>query len=320
MRLYTLFVCVIFIALMHPTAGAQNPVQWSGSVSQSVARARESLLPLLFWVSGGRDFEGDDLEEAQLESFRDRTVVAIIHKDFVPVRVSRSSRVMEEAAKLGLPTTHGLYAAVMTPDGKLIAQIGPGEIAEPAAFAKRLAAAFTQYRDDLYNNDLKPKLENFETPKAEARLAAQTVWRLGILSADTVLVRLLDRPDLTAGERGRLYGALTTLATKPCIEAVLARAGAGDEDAVRALCRAEPGALEFLVPELPGEQGEQGEPTKRQMAAYRACMMLCHFTPAMAEGWWAKAEAAARKKELDRLRAKSERVLEYWKENQADAR
>ena len=118
----TLIVAVVlFLASFTRPALAQNPVQWSGSVAQSVARAREQALPLLFWVSEGVDRgDDDDLRDAQMESFRDRTVVAIIHKRYVPVRVSRNSRVLEEAQKLGLPTTFGLFAAVITPEGKVL--------------------------------------------------------------------------------------------------------------------------------------------------------------------------------------------------------
>ena len=95
-------------------AAAQNPVQWSGNVEQSVARASEHSLPLLFWVTGDSDQDDDDLDDAQEECFRDPVVVEIIHSRFVPVRVARNSRVIEAAEQLGLPTQYGLYCAVLT--------------------------------------------------------------------------------------------------------------------------------------------------------------------------------------------------------------
>ena len=64
----------------------------------------------MFWITQGSDVgDDDDLKDAQGESFRDPIVVAIAEHHYVPVRVSRNSRVLEEAGKLGLPTTHGLY-------------------------------------------------------------------------------------------------------------------------------------------------------------------------------------------------------------------
>ena len=68
------------------------------------------------------------LSDAQAECFRDPAVVGIVHKHYVPVRVSRSSKVIEQAERLGLPTSHGLYCAVLTSDGRLIAEMGPDEI------------------------------------------------------------------------------------------------------------------------------------------------------------------------------------------------
>lgn len=311
-RIAYLFLAVCLAA---GSARAQNPVQWSANVQQSVNRANELSLPVLFWVSGGS--EEDDLEDAQEECFRDPLVVNMIHDHFVPVRVSRTSRVLEEAKKLGLPTAFGRYCAVVTARGKLLDQMGPGEVADPKAFASHLASAYSRHCDDLYENELRPLLQDHEASKSKVRLAAQTVWRLRIRRADADVIGLLDRPDLTGSERSRLYTLLASLGTKDSINTLLDRAaddsneGAGAGDAEQALRRAEPNSLEWLIPAMPGEQAPA---TWRQLVAYRSAMQVCHLASPKPDRWWNEAQPDERRGELDRVAAKAQAVLDYWRQ------
>jgi hypothetical protein len=300
-------MCILCVV---PAARAQNPDQWSGSVEQSVARAQEQTLPLLVWVTGDRD-DDDDLDDAQEECFRDPIVVDIIHRRYVPVRVARNSRAIETAARLGLPTEHGLYCAVLTADGRLLDSMGPGEVADPAAFANHLVAASDRYLDDLYETELRPLLEDLSTPKPQARLAAQTVWRLGIRKADGAIVGLLDRPDLTPSERSRLYSALAAIGTDASIEALLDRPD--DPAAMNALLRCEPGAIPQLLTEIPTAQ-DAADP--RQLAAYRAVARICRLQNPRADQWWETAPEEARQAELERLSDRAHVVLEYWQQTE----
>jgi hypothetical protein len=306
---------LLALILSASTARAQNPVQWSGSVSQSVARATEQSLPLLFWVTGGRDLgDDDDLSDAQSDCFRDPTVVAIIRKHFIPVRVSRTSNVLQEAERLGLPTAHGLYCAVLTSDGRLLDQMGPAEVADPIAFAAHLRSAFGSFCGDLYHGQIQPLLENLETPKAQARRAVQAVYRLDIKSADRAVIGLLARPDLTPSETSRLYDLLASLGTQATVGALLDRSS--EPTAVAALNRASPDALEWLAGELPHEEGDL---QPRQLAAYEAAARISR-TSSKGKAWWPKADAKARREELDRLRARAQAVLEYWRETEGGTR
>lgn len=291
---------------------AQNPVQWSGSVSRSVDRASEQMLPLLFWVTGHEDIgEDNDLEDAQEHCFRDPVVVGIIQRHYVPVRVSLNSRVIEEAHKRGLPTDYGLYCAVLTPDGRLLASMGPGEVANPGAFAAQLNKAYAAYCDDLYQKELRPVLENAEASKATVRRAAQTVWRLDIRQADAAIIGLLERPDLSESERSRLYSLIAALGTKACVQTLLDRAD--DRAAAQALARAEPPVLEGLLPELPRSEGPVSD---RQLAAYDAAVRVCRMGSPRPASWWAQADAATRGRELDKVRSRADAVLTYWTSSQ----
>lgn len=313
-RMLKIIVAGLFALLAVPgLALAQNPVQWSGSVKQSVDRAAEQSLPLLIWVKDGHDHDDDDLEDAQEDCFRDPVVVGMIHKRFVPLRVNRNSRVIEEARKLNLPTGFGLYCAVLTHDGRVIDQMGPGEVAQPPVFLARLNAAYGKFCDDLYESQIRPLLEDPAVPRSKARLAAQTVYRLGIRKADGAIIGLLSRPDLQPQETARIYDLLASLGTRTSIGELLERSA--EKPAAAALMKAEPGALEWLIPELPGPDGEV---SARQLAAYAAAAKICR-TSAKGPDWWSSASAELRQKELERVRSKAATVMEYWLEQGAGA-
>lgn len=294
-------------------SGAQNPIQWMGNSKAAVDRAAEQSMPLLFWVTAGEDhLDGDDLRDAQERAFRDPVVVSLAHKRFVPVRVSRdNSRVMEEARKLGLPPDQGLYIAVLSPDGRLLRAINPGDVANANTLARLLIESLHAYLDDLYTRHLQPIITSADSSKEDVRKAVQTVWRLGILRADKDCIALLNRGDLTPRERERLSDMLGAMATPACIVELLGRAAAGDEAARAALDRAEAGSLETLLKELPPEQ-QQPEP--RQVAAYRAACRIARTTP-RPDSFWSQAEPAQRKAALESLRHRAEPILEFWNEN-----
>jgi hypothetical protein len=291
---------------------AQNPVQWSGNTKQAVGRAAEQSLPLLFWVTDGNSIlDDDDLSDAQSECFRDPAVVNLIHKRFVPVRVGRTNNAMKEAEKLGLPTNHGLYCAVITHDGRLLDQMGPGEVADPRAFVAHLNKAFTAFCDDLYEKELRPIFDDPAATKPKLRLAAQTVWRLGIRRADKDIINLLTRKDLQPTEVSRLYDLLASLATEASIGTLLDHAS--EKPAVTALTKVGPAGIEWLLPALPGAEGEV---TERQVAAYLAVVQSSRAMSPKLKGWWEKAKPADRQKELDRVRTKAETVLDYVRQTE----
>src|ERR1051326_718780 len=159
---FWLVISMVLLASAIP-ARAQSGIQWSGSAKMSVDRAAEMGVPIMFWVTDGSKWDDDDLKDAQRDAFRDPVVLAITERYFVPCRVSRNSNVLAEAERLGLPTNFGLYIAIITPDGKLLDQIDPGQVASPEALAGRLAAASRAYRDSVYNEKIKPVLTD---PKA----------------------------------------------------------------------------------------------------------------------------------------------------------
>ncbi|MBL8964422.1 MAG: hypothetical protein KF787_01045 [Phycisphaeraceae bacterium] len=303
----------IILATIASPARAQNPIQWMGNSKAAVNRAAEHSMPLLFWVTEKEDaLDDDDLRDAQSRAFRDPAVSALAQRRFVPVRVSRgNSRVVEEAQKLGLPTDFGLYIAIISPEGKLIRRISPGDVADAQALATSMVEALHTYLNDLYDSKLRPVITSSESSKADVRDAVQTVWRLGILSADKDCIALLERGDLTPTEHARLCTMLGAMATPACIEELLGRAAAGDEAAANALNQAEAGALETLLKELPPEHRP---PEPRQVVAYRAACRISH-TSAKPDSFWPEAQPGQRRAALESLRRRAEPILDFWNHN-----
>lgn len=319
------FALIASLALA-AVAPAQSPVQWKGNARAAIEDAQAQSLPLMFWVSERQDWDDDDLRDAQERAFRDPIVVWLSRSRFIPVRVTRSSNVIKAAEEFGLPTTHGLYIAVLSPSGKVLAEISPDDVSNPETLATRLMSSFNAYRSDVYESKVKPVLDNPESTVPQLREAMSTVWRLGIRAADEHVVKLLERPNLTPTQRAKLYSMLASLATKPCIDRLLAAAPT-DKDAQRALRGAETGALKFLLSEIPAPDPAQGsvkDPgpglNDRQFAAYTAACAVARAGEPRPRAFWEKSPARRQAEELADCRRKAEAVLSYWEEGEGKYR
>jgi len=309
-RLAALTAAITLSFLALPTA-AQNGIQWSGNAKASIDRASELSVPVMFWVTERTEWDDDalgDLKDAQEDAFRDPIVVAIADRYFVPVRVPRNSRVLGEAEKLGLPTNFGLYIALVTPTGKLLDQIDPAKVASPEDLATRLVAASRAYRTSVYDEKLKPVLTNPNSSKADVRRAVRTIWKMRIYSADTDVVGILNRTDLTPQEKARLYQLLAAFGTAPCVNALL-DAAPNDKAAATALTRAEPAAIPTLLESLPPDSGEV---SARQILAYRTAASLARIRAVKDDAFWTSATPEDRTKELERLRTSAQSVFDSW--------
>lgn len=304
-------VATIALSFLSLPAAAQNGIQWSGNARASIDRASELSVPVMFWVTERTEWDDDaldDLKDAQEDAFRDPIVVAIADRYFVPVRVSMNSRALGEAEKLGLPTNFGLYIALVTPTGKLLDQIDPGKVASPEELATRLVAASRAYRASVYDAKLKPILTNPESSKPDVRRAVRTLWKMRIYSADTDVVGILQRSDLTPQEQARLYQLLAAFGTAPCVNALL-DASPNDKAAATALTRAEPAAIPALLEALPPDSGEV---SARQILAYRTAAALARIRGVKDDAFWTSATPEDRAKEIERLRTSAQSVFDSW--------
>jgi hypothetical protein len=310
----TVLHTLLGLLLTTAAASAQNPIQWQGNARSAVEHAREQMLPLMVWVYdstddglGGRGSDIDDLRDAQEDAFRDPAVVSLAHNRYVPLRLMRNSQNKAVLEELGLPTEYGLYVALVTTDKRLLDRIGIEDVADARALASRLAESSQKYTADLYQRDLRSVITDPSAKKPDVRKAVRAVWRLKILSADTDIVALLKRPDITPTERGRLYSLLADLGTPSCVSALL-DAAAEDKSAVSALNRAHAGALETLQRELP----VCGQPaTERQLTAYRAVVTIAKAGAVRPATFWTDTPQEKCEAELTRLKERAEAVLAY---------
>lgn len=315
----------LFSTFLAFSALAQNPVQWKGNARAAIEDAKAQNLPLMFWVTEGKDYDDDDLRDAQERAFRDPVVVWLSRSRFIPVRVARNSNVLKVAEEFGLPTTHGLYVAVMSPDGKVLAEINPIELTDPSVLATRLQSAFDAYRADIYETRVKPVLANPESPLPALREALTLVWKMNITAADAPVVALLARPNLTKVQTSRLYSLLASLATEPAIKHLLGVATT-DPDALKALRTAPPGALRVLLAELPEPQADPSAKdagpglNDRQFAAYAALCTIAKAGEPRPKKFWETAPAKQQADVLTKARAKAEAVLAYWDEGEGKYR
>jgi hypothetical protein len=312
---WMMLVVIGAVLWLAPCTWAQSGIQWSANAKGSIERAAEMGVPIMFWLTEHADWDDDglrDLKDAQQDAFRDSVVAGLAERYFVPCRVARNSRVLEEAQRLGLPTEVGLYIAIVTPKGEVLDRIDPGQVASAETLAARLSAASRAYREKTYAASLKATITDPEAQKSKVGKAVREVWRTRMYCADADVAKLLDRGDVTPEERQRLYQLLAAFGTPVCVEALLV-ASEKDKRAGDALLKAEPAAIPALLQAMPGAQGEVSE---RQVVAYRAVAAIVKSRAPKDEKFWKDASNEERQKELDRVRSAAEAVHTAWEERE----
>ena len=217
-------LAILMTVLVAGPAAAQpaTEIQWSREVEKSVALAKQTRRPLMFWVLGRSASRNDDVERDQKRAFRDPLVVEISSR-FVAVKLSRS-RYRDVLEQWDLPPNANLEIVFTTPDGELIDRLAPGGVAEPDAFARKMTLVFQHYRDVYYELELKEKLTGAETPENEIATTLRVVNELLILSAAGDVVALLERDTLSPALRKDVYETLAVLSTRATVDALLQHA------------------------------------------------------------------------------------------------
>ncbi len=288
-------------------AQGQRPVQWIGNKQQGVAQAQRTGLPIMFYVSGSSRNERSDLEQAQQRAFRDPLVRGIAEERFVPVRLPRSNENREMLEEIGAPGGVGLYLVFVTPDGKLIGTIPPGQAAEAKVLARQMTAMFRKYRVDVFERELKPKLEN-ETAKAgEITKALKVVEKFLIVEADGMVAKLLEREGLSKTVAKRVYDVLAELSTPKSVETLL-EAALQDKVAAKALTRCTPAGAEALLPALSPEP-----PEEKFLIVYEAVTTICKIEKPKPRGFWTGPNQRLIGEEIERVQAEVRESAKRWR-------
>jgi hypothetical protein len=304
----SLLTVVAGVCLTASAAGQTQPIQWLGNVSQGVSQAQRVGLPIMFYVSGASKSEGDnDMKDAQQVAFRDPLVGGIARERFVPIRLPRSTETKALLEQLGAPTEHGNYVLFVTPEMKMIGTAPPDQVASAKALAGQMTTAFRKFRKELFERELKPKLESAETPVKDIISILKKIEKLLIIEADESVVQLVKEGRLKPNVQKQAYDVLAKLSTPKCAKTLL-EAAPGDKLAEQALGRCEPGVADVLIAALESESFDES------VIAYEALIKICKIGGKKSRGFWGGKNERLINDELDRVEQAARKAAQRWKE------
>jgi hypothetical protein len=300
------------LLLGRPALGqSTGAIQWSQDVEQSIARAQQTRRPIMFWVLGRSDSRDKRVERDQQQAFRDPRVLELSSR-FIPAKLSRS-RYRDQLEKWNLSPKTNLEIVFATPDGDKIDTLASAGVRQADVLARKMTLVFRYYRQVLFDQELKPKLEDESTSDEELEQALKLITELVILPADQSVIALLERPSLSGGTRRAVYDALATLSTSASVEALLAHARE-DEHAAGALRNCTPDAAEQMLPAL------EGDDAALQLAVYHAVTRICKLRDVKPDRFWNGRYQVVKQKEIDRVRREATAVAQRWRQRYAEYR
>ena len=288
-------------------AQGERPVQWISNAQQGVAQAKRSGMPLLFYIggSGSSGRSDSDLEDAQQQTLRDGLVRGIVQSRFVPVRLPRSTNTQTILNQMGARVGVGYCLVVATPDGELIGVIDPQQLTDARTLARQLTAMFRKYRTQVFEKELKPKLEGGSA--GEIIKALKVIDAMLITEADTSVVALVEKGGLSPAVTKQAYSTLATLSTPAAVKALL-KAALQDKLAARALNRCTAGGAAELLPALDSQNFDEF------LVAYEAMTKICKINNAKPRGFWSGKNERLIQSELERVKAEVQKSSKLWRE------
>jgi hypothetical protein len=304
--------CLIVMAGLSLSAGAaaqgQRPIQWIANTQEGVAQAKRTGLPIIFYVTGSGRRDDSDLEQAQRRAFRDPLVRGIAEERFVPIRLPRSNENRNMLEQMGAPAATGLYLACATPDGKLIGTIPPDQVADARVLARQMTAMFRKYRVDMFQRELKPKLEDEAARPGDIVKALKVIEKFLILEADESVAKLLERGQLSKALQKQVYDVLAELSTPKSVDTLL-EAALQDKLAATALARCTPAGAEQMLPAL-----DLGQPQEKFLVVYEAVTKICKIKATKPPGFWSGPNARLIAEEIERVKAEVGKTAKRWRD------
>lgn len=284
---------------------SNSGIEWSRDVAGSIALAKKADRPLMFYIVGPTD-DRPDSEKDQRRAFKDPRVLAQA-KRFVPVRISRSQH-QNELKQWGMSLNSNLDIVFIRPDGSKIDQISAGGAGIPESFAQKMAMVFGQYRDEVFQQKIKPVLDKPDSTTRDLKQALDKISDFMILTADGAVAALLEREKLEPAIKTNAYKTLAELSTPAAVDALLKAAHAGDKDAIKALEDCTPEAAERIVADVGSP-----EPAKH-LVAYKAVTKICRIKNVKPDKFWEGVNQRIKDEEIERVRNEVRRVAGKWKE------
>lgn len=292
-------------ARAYSNSQSNQGIEWSRDVAGGIALAKKADRPLMFYIVGPTD-DRPDSEKDQRRSFRDPRVLAQARR-FVPVRISRSQH-QAELRQWGMSPNSNLDIVFTRPDGSKIDQISAGGAGIPDSFAQKMAMVFRQYRDEVFQQKIKPVLDRPDADARELKLALDKIVEFMILSADGAVAALLDREKLEPAVKADVFKTLAKLSTPPTVDALLKAAHAGDRNALSALDDCTPEAAERILVDVGSTEAA------KHLLAYKTVTKICRIRNAKPDKFWESTNERVKNEELERVRNEVRRVAGKWKE------
>jgi len=259
----------------------------------------------MVYVLAGSEDRDNNLQNAQRRALADPRVVRLAQR-FIPLRLSRSAD-RDVLGDFGLPETANMMMSFVTPDGKHLGDLSGGGISQASSLAAKLLLVYRTYTQQMFEKDLKPKLEDPETRPEELKRTLGIIVEFGIGPADATIAKLLERR-LDAALHDAACNALAALSTKTAIQTLLELSRGGDARATRALESCTPVGAELLLEELKPD----AEPF--DYVVYKAITKACGIRNVWPERRFERARPREKEQEVERVSGLVREAAARWKE------
>ena len=295
-------------AALAQTAGG---IAWSYQVQAGVEQARRTHTPLMFWVVGRTCDDEDRVKSRELKAFADRDVLEAAEY-FVPVRLSRSAHA-DQLKTWGINPRANLIIVFSTPEGEKIDVLYSSAIVEPESLVRKMILVVKSYRQSVFDNQVKPVLEDPEAKPAALTDVLDLVERLSMTQADELVIALLERSDLDASFRGKIFLALARLSTPASVDRLL-EAAREEDSAAEVLRRCTPDAAERMLDAIEGDYADL------RPDIYEAAARIVKLPDVRPRRFWDGATEFAKNKEIKRLRELVTTQAERWRKRHDELR
>ncbi len=285
--------------------GQGQQIQWERDPERAVARAQETMLPLVFYVLPSSDNRDSRLESDQRRALADPRVVRMCER-FVTARLSQSAH-RDIIESLGLPGSFSMAMAFVTPDGKVIDQLAPSGVARAESLLDKMKLVFDAYRRDLFERHIKPVLTHADTPAEQLREALGWIRLFHITVADRTIGEVVQRKGLSREILRQGYEVLANLSTRTSIDQLLTLAAEGNTAAQDALAACTPVGAELMLPHLLADG-------KVRPYVYDALVKSCNIMSSKSPLWWERAQPQLVTNEVERVSALVKEASARWME------
>lgn len=301
----------VLVWAMIPAAGAQQKgtINWSLRPKESISLAQKYKRPLMFYVLRSSRHRDHDLERDQKRAFAD-PVVYYLSQRFVSVKLSQYQH-RDLLKKWGLSDRANMIIVFTNPKGEKIDEISAGGVGNPDSLAQKMYLVFNFYRQQLYDEELRPTLENTKASVADLKKALGYVKDFTIEKADAAVIEILKRDRLDKGVEKLCYDVLAQLSTRPGLEELFTLALSEDRVAAnaarKALGKCTPAAAEMMLPDL-----ESDDPAVR-LLAYKSATKICKVRSVKADRFWDGKNEQVKAKEIERVTKLVQSEAKRWR-------